>query len=193
MLLGSSDEPLPRQSSQVQAAEDILDKYRNIKRTSPSDGATGGASYDGTGGQNFYIKLLHTLMYMHWVIYLYFLILADLCVEDGVPESQREDTLQHISTDDLPDSASQTAHQHDSKFSFRSEIYNPVAKRLLHTIIQQPLVLMLLVFFVLFCFFFQWCQEEIEVGTVLCWFGGITYHGSCYHTKWVTRSHGLWR
>lgn len=49
--LGLSDDPLPRQSSQAQAAEDILDKYRNIKRTSPSDGATGGASYDGTGGQ----------------------------------------------------------------------------------------------------------------------------------------------
>ncbi|KAA8592815.1 hypothetical protein FQN60_018270 [Etheostoma spectabile] len=40
------DDPMPRQSSQAQAAEDILDKYRNIKRTSPSDGATGGASYD---------------------------------------------------------------------------------------------------------------------------------------------------
>lgn len=47
----SSDEPLPRPSSQVQAAEDILDKYRNIKRTSPSDGATAGASYDGPAGQ----------------------------------------------------------------------------------------------------------------------------------------------
>lgn len=51
VLVGLSDDPLPRQSSQAQAAEDILDKYRNIKRTSPSDGATGGASYDGTGGQ----------------------------------------------------------------------------------------------------------------------------------------------
>lgn len=50
-VVGSSDDPLPRQSSQAQAAEDILDKYRNIKRTSPSDGATGGASYDGTGGE----------------------------------------------------------------------------------------------------------------------------------------------
>uniref|UniRef100_A0A8C3AE14 GTPase-activating protein and VPS9 domain-containing protein 1 n=1 Tax=Cyclopterus lumpus TaxID=8103 RepID=A0A8C3AE14_CYCLU len=82
------DDPLPRQSSQAQAAEDILDKYRNIKRTSPSDGATGGASYD------------------------------DLCVEDSVHDSPREDPLQNISTDDLPDSASQTAQQHDCKFSF---------------------------------------------------------------------------
>ncbi|XP_056274247.1 GTPase-activating protein and VPS9 domain-containing protein 1 isoform X11 [Pseudoliparis swirei] len=85
------DDPLPRQSSQTQAAEDILDKYRNIKRTSPSDGATGGASYDGTG---------------------------DLCVEDSVHDSPREDPLQNVSTDDLPDSASQTAQQHDCKFSF---------------------------------------------------------------------------
>uniref|UniRef100_A0A3Q3GJT2 GTPase-activating protein and VPS9 domain-containing protein 1 n=1 Tax=Labrus bergylta TaxID=56723 RepID=A0A3Q3GJT2_9LABR len=85
------DDPMPRQNFQAQAAEDILDKYRNIKRTSPSDGATGGASYDGTG---------------------------DLCVEESVHDSPREDTLQNISTDDLPDSASQTAQQHGSKFSF---------------------------------------------------------------------------
>uniref|UniRef100_A0A8C4IS28 GTPase-activating protein and VPS9 domain-containing protein 1 n=1 Tax=Dicentrarchus labrax TaxID=13489 RepID=A0A8C4IS28_DICLA len=42
----------------------------------------------------------------------------DLCVEDSVHDSPREDTLQNISTDDLLDSASQTARQHDSKFSF---------------------------------------------------------------------------
>uniref|UniRef100_A0A8C5E7R3 GTPase-activating protein and VPS9 domain-containing protein 1 n=1 Tax=Gouania willdenowi TaxID=441366 RepID=A0A8C5E7R3_GOUWI len=89
------EEPLPRQNFQAQAAEDILDKYRNIKRTSPSDGATAGASYDSTGGQE-----------------------THLCVEDSVHDSTREDTLQNISTDDLPDSASQTAQQHDSKFSF---------------------------------------------------------------------------
>uniref|UniRef100_A0A3B3WCE0 GTPase-activating protein and VPS9 domain-containing protein 1 n=1 Tax=Poecilia mexicana TaxID=48701 RepID=A0A3B3WCE0_9TELE len=85
------DDPVPRQNTQVQAAEDILDKYRNIKRTSPSDGATGGASYDGSG---------------------------ELCVEDNVNDPPREDALQNISADDLPDSASQTAQQHDSKFSF---------------------------------------------------------------------------
>lgn len=51
LLAGLSDDPLPRQSTQAQAAEDILDKYRNIKRPSPIDGATAGASYDGTGGQ----------------------------------------------------------------------------------------------------------------------------------------------
>uniref|UniRef100_A0A3Q2VNW3 GTPase-activating protein and VPS9 domain-containing protein 1 n=1 Tax=Haplochromis burtoni TaxID=8153 RepID=A0A3Q2VNW3_HAPBU len=78
------DDPLLRSSTQAQAAEDILDKYRNIKRTSPSDGATAGASYDG----------------------------------DNVHDAQREDTLQNISADDLPDSASQTAQQHETKFSF---------------------------------------------------------------------------
>uniref|UniRef100_A0A669DGM4 GTPase-activating protein and VPS9 domain-containing protein 1 n=1 Tax=Oreochromis niloticus TaxID=8128 RepID=A0A669DGM4_ORENI len=45
-----------------QAAEDILDKYRNIKRISPSDGATAGASYDGAG---------------------------DLCVEDNVDAKKK--------------------------------------------------------------------------------------------------------
>uniref|UniRef100_A0A3Q2ZWV3 GTPase-activating protein and VPS9 domain-containing protein 1 n=1 Tax=Kryptolebias marmoratus TaxID=37003 RepID=A0A3Q2ZWV3_KRYMA len=85
------DEPLPRQSNQAQAAEDILDKYRNIKRPSPSDVASAGASYDGPG---------------------------DLCVEDNVNDPPREDALQNISADDLPDSASQTAQRHDSKFSF---------------------------------------------------------------------------
>ncbi|XP_051924544.1 GTPase-activating protein and VPS9 domain-containing protein 1 isoform X1 [Hippocampus zosterae] len=82
------DDPMPRQNSQVQVAEDILDKYRNIKRTSPTDGATAGAIYE------------------------------DLCVEESVHDSPREDALQNISADDLPDSASQTAHQHGSKFSF---------------------------------------------------------------------------
>uniref|UniRef100_A0A667XJX0 GTPase activating protein and VPS9 domains 1 n=1 Tax=Myripristis murdjan TaxID=586833 RepID=A0A667XJX0_9TELE len=77
MSVGLSDDPLPRQNCQAQAAEDILDKYRNIKRTSPN-----------------------------------------LCVEESVHDSPRDDALQNISADDLPDSASQTAQQHDSKFSF---------------------------------------------------------------------------
>ncbi|KAM4616125.1 GTPase-activating protein and VPS9 domain-containing protein 1 isoform 6-T6 [Polymixia lowei] len=85
------DDPMSRPNTQAQAAEDILDKYRNIKRTSPSDGAAAGGAYDTTG---------------------------DLCVEESVHESPRDDALQNISTDDLPDSASQTAQQHDSKFSF---------------------------------------------------------------------------
>ncbi|KAJ7994169.1 hypothetical protein DPEC_G00263130 [Dallia pectoralis] len=72
------DDPLPR-NSHAQAAEDILDKYRNIKRTSPNEEA---------------------------------------CGEESVHDSLRDDALQNVSTDDLLDSASQTAQQHDSKFSF---------------------------------------------------------------------------
>lgn len=45
---------------------------------------------------------------------------ADICGEDGVHDSSRDDALQNISADDLLDSASQTARQHDSKFSLRS-------------------------------------------------------------------------
>ncbi|KAL0979464.1 hypothetical protein UPYG_G00185400 [Umbra pygmaea] len=82
------DDPLSR-NSQAQAAEDILDKYRNIKRTSPNEGAA--AAYDTTG---------------------------EPIGEESVHDSLRDETLQNISTDDLPDSASQTAQQHDSKFSF---------------------------------------------------------------------------
>uniref|UniRef100_A0AAR2KFT5 GTPase-activating protein and VPS9 domain-containing protein 1 n=1 Tax=Pygocentrus nattereri TaxID=42514 RepID=A0AAR2KFT5_PYGNA len=84
------DEPsLLRQSCHAQAAEDILDKYRNIKRTSPSEGATA-ATYDG----------------------------QDVCREgESEHDSPREEGLQNISTDDLPDSASQTAQPQD-KFSF---------------------------------------------------------------------------
>ncbi|KAJ8379666.1 hypothetical protein SKAU_G00004440 [Synaphobranchus kaupii] len=84
------DDPLPRQNTQDQAAEDILDKYRNIKRTSPSDRGTT-ASYDS----------------------------QEACGEgESVHDSPREEVLQNISTDDLPDSASQTAQPQDSKFSF---------------------------------------------------------------------------
>uniref|UniRef100_A0A8C8K905 GTPase-activating protein and VPS9 domain-containing protein 1 n=1 Tax=Oncorhynchus tshawytscha TaxID=74940 RepID=A0A8C8K905_ONCTS len=67
-----SDDTMSR-NSQAQAAEDILDKYRNIKRTSPSEGATA-AAYDTTG-------------------------------EEGL----HDEALQNMSTDDLPDSASQTS------------------------------------------------------------------------------------
>ncbi|XP_076126996.1 GTPase-activating protein and VPS9 domain-containing protein 1 isoform X2 [Alosa pseudoharengus] len=85
------DDSLPRLSSQAQAAEDILDKYRNIKRTSPSDGTTA-AAYDQHGTEP---------------------IGEGECVHD----SPRDEALQNISTDDLPDSASQTAQPQD-KFSF---------------------------------------------------------------------------
>uniref|UniRef100_A0A8C5FWQ8 GTPase activating protein and VPS9 domains 1 n=1 Tax=Gadus morhua TaxID=8049 RepID=A0A8C5FWQ8_GADMO len=75
-----------RPSTQAQAAEDILDKYRNIKRTSPSED--------------------HTTK------------VKDLCVEESVHGSPRDDGLQNMASDDLLDSASQTAHQQDAKFSF---------------------------------------------------------------------------
>ncbi|XP_066569238.1 GTPase-activating protein and VPS9 domain-containing protein 1 isoform X2 [Amia ocellicauda] len=84
------DEMVPRLTPQVQAAEDILDKYRNIKRTSPNEGASS-APYEA----------------------------PEACGEgESVHDSPREEALQNISADDLPDSASQTAQPQDSKFSF---------------------------------------------------------------------------
>ncbi|XP_060107745.1 GTPase-activating protein and VPS9 domain-containing protein 1 isoform X2 [Heteronotia binoei] len=85
------DDPSPRLSAQAQAAEDILDKYRNaIKRTSPNEGAA--VSYDSTDA-----------------------------IGDGesIHDSPRDDTLQNMSADDLPDSASQVAQPQDSAFSYR--------------------------------------------------------------------------
>uniref|UniRef100_A0A8D0G0T9 GTPase-activating protein and VPS9 domain-containing protein 1 n=1 Tax=Sphenodon punctatus TaxID=8508 RepID=A0A8D0G0T9_SPHPU len=86
------DDPSPRLSAQAQAAEDILDKYRNaIKRTSPSEGAV--VNYDGTGK----------------------------AIGDGesIHDSPRDEALQNMSADDLPDSASQVAQPQDSAFSYR--------------------------------------------------------------------------
>ncbi|XP_042564246.1 GTPase-activating protein and VPS9 domain-containing protein 1 isoform X3 [Clupea harengus] len=85
------DDSSPRLSSQAQAAEDILDKYRNIKRTSPSDGATA-TSYDQHGPE-------------------------PTGEGESGHDSPRDEALQNMSTDDLPDSASQTAQPQD-KFSF---------------------------------------------------------------------------
>uniref|UniRef100_A0A3B3QUL3 GTPase-activating protein and VPS9 domain-containing protein 1 n=1 Tax=Paramormyrops kingsleyae TaxID=1676925 RepID=A0A3B3QUL3_9TELE len=79
------DDPLPRHSRQAQEAEDILDKYRNIKRSSPGDGMASPCGGDG----------------------------------ESIHGSPREEALQNVSADDLPDSASQTAQPQDSKFSFR--------------------------------------------------------------------------
>ncbi|XP_060737427.1 GTPase-activating protein and VPS9 domain-containing protein 1 isoform X5 [Tachysurus vachellii] len=87
----SQDEPsLLGQSCQAQAVEDILDKYRNIKRTSPNEGATT-ATYD----------------------------VPEMCKEgESEHKLHRNEGLQNFSTDDLTDSASQTAQPQDSKFSF---------------------------------------------------------------------------
>lgn len=38
---------------------------------------------------------------------------------ESAHDSPREETLQNISADDLPDSASQAAHPQDSAFSYR--------------------------------------------------------------------------
>ncbi|XP_044520174.1 GTPase-activating protein and VPS9 domain-containing protein 1 isoform X6 [Gracilinanus agilis] len=85
------DDPAPRLSAQAQVAEDILDKYRNaIKRTSPGEGAVG--NYEGAE------------------------VMGD---GESVHDSPRDEALQNISADDLPDSASQAAPPQDSPFSYR--------------------------------------------------------------------------
>ncbi|XP_061119185.1 GTPase-activating protein and VPS9 domain-containing protein 1-like isoform X1 [Conger conger] len=86
------EDAVSRLSTQAQAAEDILDKYRNIKRSSPSDGVSGATVYEE----------------------------PDVCGEgeSGMQEALREDALQNLSTEDLPDSASQTAPPHDHRYTF---------------------------------------------------------------------------
>lgn len=60
-VLDFSDDPSPRLSAQAQAAEDILDKYRNaIKRTSPSEGAL--VNYD-SGGENLAFIVLTDIVF----------------------------------------------------------------------------------------------------------------------------------
>ncbi|KAM4664884.1 GTPase-activating protein and VPS9 domain-containing protein 1 isoform 3-T3 [Discoglossus pictus] len=85
------DDAVSRLGSHSQAAEDILDKYRNaIKRTSPSEGAA--VSYDG----------------------------ADVVVDgESLHDSQRDETMQNMTSDDVPDSASQAALPQESAFSYR--------------------------------------------------------------------------
>ncbi|KAG8554306.1 hypothetical protein GDO81_003754 [Engystomops pustulosus] len=86
-----ADDATSRLGPHSQAAEDILDKYRNaIKRTSPNEGATG--SYEATD------------------------VVGD---GESLHDSPREEALQNMTSDDLPDSASQTAPPADSTFSYR--------------------------------------------------------------------------
>lgn len=62
---GMSDEPsLLGQGCQAQAVEDILDKYRNIKRTSPSEGSTP-STYDVPGNLIFLKYLLNSLISLY--------------------------------------------------------------------------------------------------------------------------------
>ncbi|XP_016087358.1 GTPase-activating protein and VPS9 domain-containing protein 1 isoform X3 [Sinocyclocheilus grahami] len=90
---GIPDEPSAfRQSSKTQSAEAIMDKYKYImeKRPTHSDGAVSG-TYVG----------------------------QEPCREgDSEHDSPKDEALQNISADDLPDSASQTAPPQDKTFSF---------------------------------------------------------------------------
>ncbi|XP_051950400.1 GTPase-activating protein and VPS9 domain-containing protein 1 isoform X4 [Xyrauchen texanus] len=90
---GLSDEPsMLRQSSKTQSAEAIMDKYIRYmeKRPTPSDGAAVGP-YVG----------------------------QESCREgDSEHDSPKDEALQNISADDMPDSASQTAPPQYKTFSF---------------------------------------------------------------------------
>ncbi|XP_078082592.1 GTPase-activating protein and VPS9 domain-containing protein 1 isoform X1 [Mustelus asterias] len=85
----TNDEPIPRLNAQAQAAEDILDKYRSAIKRASPSEAV--ASDEVT----------------------------EAIGEDSMHDSPRDETLQNLSADDLPDSASQTAQTQDSTFSFR--------------------------------------------------------------------------
>uniref|UniRef100_A0A673GUY4 GTPase-activating protein and VPS9 domain-containing protein 1 n=1 Tax=Sinocyclocheilus rhinocerous TaxID=307959 RepID=A0A673GUY4_9TELE len=90
-ISGIPDEPSAlRQSSKTQSAEAIMDKYKYImeKRPTHSDGALAG-TYIGQGLE-----------------------------VDSEHDSPKDEALQNISADDLPDSASQTAPPQDKTFSF---------------------------------------------------------------------------
>lgn len=93
------------------------------KRPAPSDGAVAGP-YGGQG-------LLYsnsTCSHMHnqkqtnkqYVIYPIGYVFTESCREgDSEHDSPKDEALQNISADDLPDSASQTAPPQDKSFSFR--------------------------------------------------------------------------
>ncbi|XP_072421866.1 GTPase-activating protein and VPS9 domain-containing protein 1 isoform X2 [Chiloscyllium punctatum] len=83
------DEPIPRLNVQAQAAEDILDKYRSAIKRASPSEVVVNDEVAETIG------------------------------DDSVHDSPRDETLQNLSADDLPDSASQTAQTQDSTFSFR--------------------------------------------------------------------------
>ncbi|XP_067868573.1 GTPase-activating protein and VPS9 domain-containing protein 1 isoform X3 [Heterodontus francisci] len=83
------DEPIPRSNTQAQAAEDILDKYRSAIKRASPSEAVVNDEVTEAIG------------------------------DDSVHDSPRDEALQNLSADDLPDSASQTAQTQDSTFSFR--------------------------------------------------------------------------
>ncbi|XP_041048942.1 GTPase-activating protein and VPS9 domain-containing protein 1 isoform X2 [Carcharodon carcharias] len=84
-----NDEPIPRLNAQAQAAEDILDKYRSAIKRASPSEAVVNDEVTEAIG------------------------------DDSMHDSPRDETLQNLSADDLPDSASQTAQTQDSTFSFR--------------------------------------------------------------------------
>ncbi|XP_067825826.1 GTPase-activating protein and VPS9 domain-containing protein 1 isoform X4 [Heptranchias perlo] len=84
-----NDEPIPRLNAQAQAAEDILDKYRSAIKRASPSEAVVNDEVTEAIG------------------------------DDSVHDSPRDEALQNLSADDLPDSASQTAQTQDSTFSFR--------------------------------------------------------------------------
>ncbi|XP_059849882.1 GTPase-activating protein and VPS9 domain-containing protein 1 isoform X7 [Hypanus sabinus] len=83
------DEPIPKLNAQAQAAEDILDKYRSAIKRSSPSEAVANDE------------------------------VTEVIGDESVHDSPRDETLQNLSADDLPDSASQTAQTQDSTFSFR--------------------------------------------------------------------------
>ncbi|XP_059849881.1 GTPase-activating protein and VPS9 domain-containing protein 1 isoform X6 [Hypanus sabinus] len=82
-------EPIPKLNAQAQAAEDILDKYRSAIKRSSPSEAVANDE------------------------------VTEVIGDESVHDSPRDETLQNLSADDLPDSASQTAQTQDSTFSFR--------------------------------------------------------------------------
>ncbi|XP_038638054.1 GTPase-activating protein and VPS9 domain-containing protein 1 isoform X3 [Scyliorhinus canicula] len=83
------EEAIPKLNAQTQAAEDILDKYRSAIKRASPNEAVANDEVTEAIG------------------------------DDSMHDSPRDETLQNLSADDLPDSASQTAQNQDATFSFR--------------------------------------------------------------------------
>ncbi|XP_038638065.1 GTPase-activating protein and VPS9 domain-containing protein 1 isoform X8 [Scyliorhinus canicula] len=85
----TNEEAIPKLNAQTQAAEDILDKYRSAIKRASPNEAVANDEVTEAIG------------------------------DDSMHDSPRDETLQNLSADDLPDSASQTAQNQDATFSFR--------------------------------------------------------------------------
>lgn len=164
VLLPPLEDSLLTQSSQVQAAEDILDKYRNIKRTSPSNGATGGTSYDGTGGKALYVWRLNMLCYTDSLIWPHCYVIRPLWWGWG-------------------------AWLHAEHFHrWPSRLCQPDSPAAWLKVLFQVSIQMVLQPFSYFlshqflcsfiCCCFQWRKKEVEVGLVLSRLCGLANHDS---------------